>query len=116
MSAASFVPTPREGVSETEIDGELVLLDTSTGALHVLNRVGAAVWSELDGRRDVDAIIADLSDASGADAERVRVDVMAFLDELGRGGLLSQVPPTSSTASGQEPDEQAADERRLSGD
>jgi hypothetical protein len=116
MSPASFVPSRREGVSETEIDGELVLLDTSTGALHVLNRVGAAVWSELDGKRDVEAIIAELSNVAGADVERVRQDVMTFLDELGRGGLLSQEPPEISTSSGEEPGERAADDQRSSGD
>jgi hypothetical protein len=102
-------------VSETEIDGELVLLDTSTGTLHVLNRIGAAVWSELDGQRDVEAIISDLSDAAGADMDRVREDVMRFLDELGRGGLLSQAPPGTSPASGGKPGEQAADDPRSAG-
>jgi hypothetical protein len=89
----SFVPAPRDGISETEVDGELVLLDTSSGALHVLNRVGAAIWSELDGVRQVDEIVAELSDASGTPLERVRADVMSFLDELARGELLSDPPP-----------------------
>lgn len=89
----SFVPARRDGISEAEVDGELVLLDNSTGALHVLNRVGAAIWSELDGARKVDEIVADLSNASGSQVERVREDVARFLHELASGDLLSSLPP-----------------------
>jgi hypothetical protein len=89
----SFAPARREGISEVEIDGELVLLDTSSGALHVLDRVAAAVWCELDGARTVDAIVEELSDAAGAESERVREDVARFLDQLGHSGLLARLPP-----------------------
>jgi len=106
----AFVPIRREGVSETEIEGELVLLDTSSGALHVLNPIGAAVWSELDGQRDVEKIVAALSDAADADIDRVRKDVMSFLEQLGSGGLLAEAPPAASSSRGQEPGEQAADD------
>ncbi len=78
------------------MDGEVVLLDPSTGALHVLNHVAAAVWSELDGAREVDAIVADLSTTTGADLARVREDVIEYLDELGRRGLLARVPSSLS--------------------
>ncbi len=91
---ASFVPVPGTSVSETEIDGELVLLNTSTGALHVLNPVAAAIWSELDGARPVEQIVAELSEAAGADRARVRQDVIRYLDELGEKGLLSRTPPS----------------------
>jgi Coenzyme PQQ synthesis protein D (PqqD) len=92
----SFVPARREGISQAEIDGELVLLDTQSGTLHVLDRVAAAVWSELDGVRSVDAIVEELSDAAEAETERVREDVARFLDQLARGGLLSYPPPSGA--------------------
>jgi hypothetical protein len=111
----SFVPVRREGVSETEIDGELVLLDTSSGALHVLNPIGAAVWAELDGQRDIATIVADLSDAAGADVDRVREDVMAFLAQLGSGGLLSEPPPETSSSSPRESGEESTDDRPSAG-
>jgi hypothetical protein len=84
-----FVPTRRDGISQVGVDGELVLLDTATGTLHVLNRVAAAVWSELDGKRDLEEIVARLSAAAGAEPERVREDVIALLDQLRRCHLLS---------------------------
>lgn len=91
----SFVPTRRGGISEVEIDGELVLLDTSTGALHVLNPAGAAVWAELNGASSVEQIVSGLSEAAGAETARVREDVTEFLGRLGRAGLLSSSPPSA---------------------
>lgn len=90
----AFVPARREGISEVEIDGELVLLDTATGAMHVLNPVAAAVWSELDGARSVEEIVAVLSDAAGAGIGQVREDVARLVDQLGRSGLLASPPPS----------------------
>jgi hypothetical protein len=95
----SFVPARRESVAEAEIDGEVVLLDTSSGALHVLNSVAAVVWSELDGARDLDTIVTELSGALRADADEVRRDVTTFIDQLGSSGLLSRLPPTASPGS-----------------
>jgi ABC-type phosphonate transport system ATPase subunit len=66
-----------------------VLLDTSTGELHVLNPAAAAVWYELDGEADVEQIAARLSEAAGAEREHVLRDVIGFVDQLARSGLLS---------------------------
>lgn len=85
----SSAPLRRDGICGVEIDGELVLLDTSSGALHLLNRTAAAVWSELDGKRDVQTIVSELSGAAGGDRERVHADVAALLDQLRRSELLA---------------------------
>jgi Coenzyme PQQ synthesis protein D (PqqD) len=82
-------PVRRRGVCGVEIDGELVLLDTSNGALHLLNRTAAAVWSELDGERDVGMIVAELSRVAGVDRDRVREDVIELLDQLRSCDLLA---------------------------
>lgn len=89
----AFVPVRRASVSETEVDGEVVLLEAETGAMHVLNPIAAAVWSALDGVRDVSAITDELSTIAGADPATVGADVTTFLRELGRMGLLLQAPP-----------------------
>jgi hypothetical protein len=82
-------PARREGVCQVGVDGELVLLDTSTGTLHLLNRVAAAIWSALDGEHDVEAIVEHLSDATGAETQRVREDVVGLLDQLRSCDLLA---------------------------
>ena len=86
MSAA---PVRRDGICEVEIEGELVLLDTSSGALHLLNRTAAAVWSELDGERDVEVIVGELTRAAGVDRQRVHEDVIELLAQLRRSDLLA---------------------------
>jgi bifunctional enzyme CysN/CysC len=89
----SCVPVRQSSVIGAEIDGELVLLDTASGALHVLNPVAAAVWGELDGVRPVEAIVADLSVETGEDVARVGADVTDFLERLANTGLLSGGTP-----------------------
>lgn len=84
-----LVPARRRDISEVELDGEVVLLDHVSGALHVLNPVAAAIWSELDGERTLEEIVARLSEATGSENSRVRADVSGFLDELRSGGLLA---------------------------
>jgi hypothetical protein len=85
----STTPIRRDGICGVEIDGELVLLDTTSGALHLLNRTAAAVWSELDGERDVQTIVSELSGTAGVDPERVSEDVVELLDKLRRSDLLA---------------------------
>jgi hypothetical protein len=85
----SATPVRRNGICGVEIDGELVLLDTSSGALHLLNRTAAAVWSELDGESDIQTIVSELSSAAGVDRARVTADVVELLDQLRRSDLLA---------------------------
>jgi hypothetical protein len=75
-------PERRAGICQVEIDGELVLLDTSSGVLHLLNRTAAAVWSALDGERELEGIVSELSSAAGVERELVREDVVELLDQL----------------------------------
>jgi hypothetical protein len=89
----TFVPVPRPSVAAVELDGETVLLEQTTGAMHLLNPVGTAVWSSLDGRRTIDGLVALLSDEAGADPGTVRRDVAAFVHELAVAGLLVEGPP-----------------------
>jgi hypothetical protein len=84
----SGAPIRRDGICGVEIDGELVLLDTSSGALHLLNRTAAAIWSELDGERDLQTIVSELSSDAGVDRDRVSADVIELIDQLGRSHLL----------------------------
>jgi hypothetical protein len=89
----AYVPVPRPTVSAVELDGETVLLERATGALHLLNPVGTAVWSSFDGDRTIDAVVALLSEEAGAEPATVRHDVVAFVRELAGAGLLVEGPP-----------------------
>jgi Uncharacterised nucleotidyltransferase/Coenzyme PQQ synthesis protein D (PqqD) len=82
------IPAPASSATDIELDGKTVLLDKSTGALHLLNDVGAAIWSKLDGCRPVNVIVAELTDAFGADPADVEHDVDKFLAHLAGLGLV----------------------------
>lgn len=89
----AFVPVTKPTVNAVELDGETVLLEHTTGAMHLLNPVGTAVWASLDGSRTIDDLVAIISDEAAADPATVRRDVTAFLRELMRAGLLADGPP-----------------------
>ena len=87
----SFVPVGRDTVASVEVDGEVVLLDGSTGTLRNLDPVGGVVWSCLDAPGTIDEIVSDLCSEFGADRDTVRADVIELMRTLGREGLLRGV-------------------------
>jgi Coenzyme PQQ synthesis protein D (PqqD). len=69
-------------------EGGLVVLP-GKAEVKVLNPVGIAVFSLLDGSRDVDGLAAAISGEFDIELDRAREDVIAFLDELQREGMLA---------------------------
>ena len=65
-----------------EIDDELVLQDTATGAVHILNGTAAAVWWLCDGKRSCDEIVAQIARLYQQDVEDVDDDVRDILSQL----------------------------------
>lgn len=84
----SFVPVRRSSIATVEVDGRAVLLDETTGALQLLDPIGAAVWSTLDGSGTVDDLEADLSSAFAIDPAALRGDLVSLLSDMKRKGLL----------------------------
>jgi hypothetical protein len=72
---------------ETEIPGELVLLDPQTQEMFSLNETGCAVWRLLPGRtlREVAEAVSGRFEATRAEAE---ADVEALVTQLLAAGLL----------------------------
>lgn len=91
-------PTPAPSATGVEVDGESVLLDRTSGSLHVLNDVGAAIWSRLDGSRTVGTLVTELSEAFAAEPDSVARDLHEFLERLARLGLLEGSPPAGDAA------------------
>lgn len=107
---ATFVPARRDDLAVEELDGELVLLDETTGGIHVLNATASVVWRCLDGDIDVATLAAELADAFGVDASQVSDDVLGMVRQLAADGLLVGFePPVDEPADDAEPD--AADVR-----
>ena len=57
-------------------------------SLITLNATGRRVWELLAADRSLEYLIAEVVKQFDVDLERARADVQAFLDDLGRLGLL----------------------------
>lgn len=69
-------------------EGGLVVLP-GRSEVKVLNPVGIAVFSLLDGSRDLDTLAATIAGEFDIELDRAREDVVAFLGELQREGMLA---------------------------
>lgn len=71
-----------------EIEGEVIIVPLVAGigdledALFTFNETGKAVWDKIDGERPLRAVINELADEYGADAEVVGADVVGLVGEL----------------------------------
>jgi len=72
-----------------ELDGEAVLVSSSTQRTWVLNSTASFVWKHCDGSTSLHDIARGLAAAGCAEMHRVRRDVTAFCQELASVGLLS---------------------------
>jgi len=69
-------------------EGGLVVLP-GRSEVKVLNPVGIAVFSQLDGSKDVDTLAASVAAEFETDLESAREDVVAFLESLRENGMLA---------------------------
>lgn len=84
-----------DGVLYDVVDGRAILIGPAGAHVIELNGVGSVVWDAIDGRREVDDLVAavrvKLTRPDAVPAERLRADVESFLGELVR---LELVRPT----------------------
>ena len=76
--------------TETDIDGEIVIMRLDNGEFFALSGTAAATWRLIDGQRGQAALIAALADEFPADREQIAADVEAFVAQLESIGLLVQ--------------------------
>jgi hypothetical protein len=75
-----------------ELDGETILYQRRTGAVHRLDPVGSVVWRFLDGKTAVADLVDDLSVAFATDVDVVRDGVSTLLVQLTEASLLAGGP------------------------
>ena len=86
--------SPSENVVFREIDGEAIIVPLSAGigdmedALFSLNETGKAIWNLLDGKKDLKQVAKDLSAEFETPVEDVENDVVGFVEELLKRGML----------------------------
>ena len=86
--AVPYRPRVREGLALEVVDGEAVLLDLRTGALHRCNVSATAVLRACDGRRTVDELATDLAEEHDVPARVMVRDVRAALRQLRAADLV----------------------------
>jgi hypothetical protein len=77
-------------VQGTNMDGDTVLLDLSTGRYFTLNRLGSVIWEHCTGShtiRDIHTILCDRFDVA---SERALDDLVTLVNQLIQEGLLQQ--------------------------
>jgi hypothetical protein len=72
------------------MDGEIVLLDLSTGRYYTLNRLGSVIWDLCADGHTISDIHAVLCDRFEVTPERALDDLVALVNELVQEGLLQQ--------------------------
>jgi len=82
-----------ENFVETEVDGEVLIVDLDGGELFSLKDTGRAVWGLIDGKRDIAAIASALSPEYEAAPGELERDCKRLIDELAVAGLIEQEPP-----------------------
>jgi hypothetical protein len=79
---------PSEDVVVREIEGEIVIVPLAAGIgdiedeLFTLNETARAVWTRIDGRRTLAAVVQDLLAEFDAPAGLIQEDVVGLLQEL----------------------------------
>lgn len=89
-------------------EGGLVVLPTQQ-EIKVLNAVGIKVFSMLDGTHSLGQIARAVADEFGVNLQRAERDVRAFLDDLGRSGMLAGKAGGADDADGKSPPDAAGE-------
>lgn len=74
------------------IEGEGFIVDPADQKLHHLNPVAAAIWQQINGKRDEAALAGELREKYDVDRGTASRDVKEFLNVLLREGLVEKVP------------------------
>lgn len=73
-----------------ELNDDLLILDTQTGFIHVLNSTGKIIWHLLDELDNVDDIIVALMEIyANSNLSVVRSDVLEMVTEMKEKGIIS---------------------------
>lgn len=73
---------------ETEVDGEVVLMNVENGLFYSLDGTGLAIWRSIDGTRDEAGIVALLAPNFDESETQIANHVRDFIASLADAGLV----------------------------
>lgn len=88
---AFLVPQRNGAMASAMRDGRAVLIDSQQLRQHELNETSAFLWRHIDGTQTVEDLALAVLAAFPLDPEVVREDLVHFIDEAARGGLITLV-------------------------
>lgn len=87
-----------EGLFDTELDGEVVVMHPGNGKYYTLRGSGASLWRLLDRCRTLEEIVDTLCTEYDVTPQQCREDITPFIGELAAEGLLHVVSPETLPA------------------
>jgi len=75
-------------VAWRDVGGEVLIIHPGQSTMVPLDRVGSRIWTLLDGSRDAAAVAAGVCEAFEVEEGRALKDVLAFLGEMEKEGLI----------------------------
>jgi len=73
-----------------EIGGEVFIVSSKSGGVHMLNPVASFIWTHLDGNSTVAAIASELEKEFDVENSTINKDIPEFFDEMTKIGIVSE--------------------------
>ena len=74
-----------------DMDGETVMMSIANGAYFGIGGIGSRVWDLLETPNDLDTLVAMITAEYDVDDATCRADLVGFLSDLNRAGLIQPV-------------------------
>ena len=86
-----------EAIIFTELDDTVVMMDAEEGRYYELDPVAASVWALLERDKSVAEVCEALEKQYDVAPETCREDVLAFVEELDRLGVVQRISEVKET-------------------
>jgi hypothetical protein len=86
VTRKAYAPSPR--IAYREIEGQILVLLPDDTEIYTFNAAGTLIWKGLARRHGQPRIVSDLMRAFGVDRTRAEADVVRFIRDMARKGLL----------------------------
>ena len=87
LTPDSRVVRSEEYITST-VDNELVMMSLEKGTYYGLDAIGSQIWENIAAPTTIDALCQKLVDEFDVDPAQCQADVLAFLNELHREGMI----------------------------
>lgn len=78
-----------------EVDGRVVVIQTTRGEVHELDECATFLWKQADGSASIDQIVSALMDEFEIDEQTAKSDSIGFYKELQLKGLIENTESLS---------------------